>query len=396
MFSGKTDDRGLWAGIQAGVLFFLAALACIYLSRQPATIAAIWLPNAILTAALLRAAAPVAGDPALLRRGQPGGQPPVWRQPVDERGVPAGQPERSDLRRDAVTHQPGARGLRVQPAFGGSRALGRRADPALARCLGGRGAGQRLRHGAFPGNVGALVRGRCDGHARAAAVVHGQQPGGLASRSVGAGGSGQRDAPAGDPGDQLRGPDAPALRLHLRAPAAAGGRRQHQRVRHRADRLPEHLFHRRADRPRRVRPRVVPAAFRRAAAVPADGLDPHSRLPGLGDHGAQPPRAASGGHRRGAVPRRHGILGDRHGPGVAGGAAVQGQRGAVPDARLFRRTLGRAVVPGDHLCGRPGTGPRPGARPARRAYQLLPDGEALPAPGRRNLLGAHQRVAGAR
>ncbi|MDF5866496.1 hypothetical protein P4115_01645 [Pseudomonas aeruginosa] len=55
MFSGKTDDRGLWAGIQAGVLFFLAALACIYLSRQPATIAAIWLPNAILTAALLRA-----------------------------------------------------------------------------------------------------------------------------------------------------------------------------------------------------------------------------------------------------------------------------------------------------------------------------------------------------
>lgn len=26
MFSGKTDDRGLWAGIQAGVLFFLAAL----------------------------------------------------------------------------------------------------------------------------------------------------------------------------------------------------------------------------------------------------------------------------------------------------------------------------------------------------------------------------------
>ncbi|MGC8384177.1 hypothetical protein ACP3P8_14385 [Pseudomonas aeruginosa] len=65
MFSGKTDDRGLWAGIQAGVLFFLAALACIYLSRQPATIAAIWLPNAILTAALLRAAAPVAGDPAL-------------------------------------------------------------------------------------------------------------------------------------------------------------------------------------------------------------------------------------------------------------------------------------------------------------------------------------------
>nr|EIU2668809.1 MASE1 domain-containing protein [Pseudomonas aeruginosa] len=64
MFSGKTDDRGLWAGIQAGVLFFLAALACIYLSRQPATIAAIWLPNAILTAALLRA--PLRQWPAIL------------------------------------------------------------------------------------------------------------------------------------------------------------------------------------------------------------------------------------------------------------------------------------------------------------------------------------------
>ncbi|MCO1691598.1 diguanylate cyclase, partial [Pseudomonas aeruginosa] len=64
MFSGKTDDRGLWAGIQAGVLFFLAALACIYLSRQPATVAAIWLPNAILTAALLRA--PLRQWPAIL------------------------------------------------------------------------------------------------------------------------------------------------------------------------------------------------------------------------------------------------------------------------------------------------------------------------------------------
>ncbi|HBP6459474.1 TPA: diguanylate cyclase [Pseudomonas aeruginosa] len=55
MFSGKIGNNGFWPGMRTGALFFLAALACIYLSRQPATIAAIWLPNAILAAALLRA-----------------------------------------------------------------------------------------------------------------------------------------------------------------------------------------------------------------------------------------------------------------------------------------------------------------------------------------------------
>lgn len=177
MFSGKTDDRGLWAGIQAGVLFFLAALACIYLSRQPATIAAIWLPNAILTAALLRA--PLRQWPAILLCSAVANLAAnrlygdsLW---MSAAFLPANLSEAifaamllriNRVREDFEFNLHSA--VRVLWAGALIRPC---SAPRWARCWSASSAW------GVSGNVGALVRGRCDGHARAAAIVHGQQPG---------------------------------------------------------------------------------------------------------------------------------------------------------------------------------------------------------------------------
>lgn len=53
MFSGKIDDRGLWVGIQVGVLFFFVVLVCIYLLCQFVIIVVIWLFNVIFIVVLL-------------------------------------------------------------------------------------------------------------------------------------------------------------------------------------------------------------------------------------------------------------------------------------------------------------------------------------------------------